>query len=412
MIQIPFAQSHFSIDIPTKDIQSLELRPAEPSTEAVLALKDHEELSRYRGRDTLCIVNDATRPTRTQEIIEKCGLECNFMVATGAHVAPTSEELRNIFGPRFGRNRIFIHDARRSPCVYVGTTSRGTPVAFNSKLFDYKRILIIGSVAPHYFAGYTGGRKGLLPGVAAYETIEKNHALYFAPGADILRLNGNPVHEDMLEAVRMLDFPILNINMVMDSTNQIMEVFCGELETCLSEAVELARTYYTVPVPRKVEMVVTCAHYPMDVDLYQSQKAIYNAARVARMGGKIVLVSQCRNGIGPRTYYELMSKHETPRDILLYTKDHYSLGYHKAASLAKALQDFQLFVLSDLPKDILHRIHLRECTPDELQKELATTLSKGETVAFMPQGSITVPILVSHNEATSGYSNSQKSLEV
>ena len=274
------------------DVQTLDVRHTNCRVDPVRALDEHSEFGKYRRRDTLCIVNDATRPTNTHEIIEQCSLECDFVVATGAHAAPTPEELAFIFGPDFEHKRIFVHDARRSPCVYVGTTTRGTPVNFNSKVFEYKRILIIGSVEPHYFAGYTGGRKGLLPGVASYKTIEKNHSLYFEPGASILNLSGNPVHEDMVEAVQMLDVPILTTNMVMNETNEIIDLFCGNLEDCLSEAAALARTIYTVPVSNRFALTVTCAYYPMDIDLYQSQKAIHNATLATKTGGTIVLVSQ------------------------------------------------------------------------------------------------------------------------
>jgi nickel-dependent lactate racemase len=391
-MRVPYGQGHLRLGVPEDQVTKIGLGSASLRSDAIHSLKDDPRLTKYSGKDTLCIVNDATRPTRTQEIISQCSLECDFIVATGAHAAPTPEELAQIFGSGFASRRIFTHDSRRAPCVQVGTTSRGTPVALNRRILSYRRLLIIGSVEPHYFAGYTGGRKGLVPGIAAHETIERNHALYFEPGVEILKLQGNPVHEDMMEATRMLDMPVLTINMVMDASNDIIDVFCGDLRECHAQAVEVAKRYYAVHIAKRTEMVLACAHHPMDVDLYQSQKAIHNATFAGRSGGTIVLISPCRNGIGPRTFYELMSSHATPQALSQYVSMHRQLGSHKAADFAKAMKEFRILVVSGLSAETLRAIHLEACSPEALEREMLNTLSNGDDIAVMPEGSVTVPV--------------------
>lgn len=392
-VQIPYGTSHFLLSVPKDNFTALSSREIVPRQDAVNEIVDTQKFRDYAGSTTLCIVNDGTRFTKTRDIIDQGGLDCQYIVATGAHAPPTEEELIYIFGPTFKGKRILIHDARRSPCKKVGVTSRGTPVKFNESIFKYDRILIIGSVEPHYFAGFTGGRKGLLPGVSAFETIERNHSHYFSSDATSLRLKGNPVHEDMMEGVGMLGLPISALNMVVGRNNKILGAFYGNLEDSLSEAAKLAQSYYAVEIAERADLVIACAPYPMDADLYQSHKALLNAARACRTGGTIALVSQCRNGIGPTTFYELMAAHDSLEDVLSFAEENYKLGYHKAASFAEILLEHEVKVISDLSSELLLPLHMETWTPCELEKAIAAVADEGGAIVCMPQASVTVPIV-------------------
>jgi nickel-dependent lactate racemase len=393
-IQVPYGKSHFNLSVPEGSLSLVACEAKAPHEDDLADILESQTFRRYADHETLCVVNDGTRPTRTRDVIEEGGLSCHYIVATGAHASPTEEELIYIFGPRFEEKRILIHDARRSPCKKVGVTSRGTPVKFNESIFKYERILIIGSVEPHYFAGFTGGRKGLLPGVSAYETIEKNHSHYFSPGATSLRLEGNPVHEDMMEAVGILDLSILSLNMVVGKDNEIVGAFCGSLEDSLSEAAGVAQSYYSVEIAEQADLVIACAPYPMDADLYQTQKALVNAARACKTGGLIVLVSQCRNGIGPTPFYELMTTHGSLEDVLSFAQENYRLGYHKAASFAEILLEHEVKVISDLSSELLPPLHMEAWTFCELKKSIAAVADGGGMILHMPHASVTVPIVV------------------
>ncbi|MHB1344005.1 MAG: lactate racemase domain-containing protein, partial [Thermoleophilia bacterium] len=174
----------------------------------------------------LVLVNDATRPTPSGRVIEIIadrfeGRHVEFMVATGAHKVPGETELEQIFGRAMRERfleRISSHDARnKDDLVHLGETSRGTPVWVNKHLASATDVLLINSVEPHYFAGYTGGRKSIFPGVAGFETIQGNHKLALDPAADNLALEGNPVHEDMMEMMGMLsEKHMYSIQMVLD----------------------------------------------------------------------------------------------------------------------------------------------------------------------------------------------------
>jgi nickel-dependent lactate racemase len=156
------------------------------------------------GGDVLFIVNDGTRPTPTAQVLEIlepliAGVDASFLVATGVHRAPTRDEYRFIFGDLYDKyaGRIHAHDARRTAdMVHLGESSSGTPMEVNRRGVEASRIVVIGSVEPHYFGGYTGGRKSFLPGIASYRTIEHNHRHAVRPEPRALLLEGNPVHED------------------------------------------------------------------------------------------------------------------------------------------------------------------------------------------------------------------------
>jgi len=392
-VQVSYGRDCLTLSISGRGFEILSCEIA-PRTDSGLAeILDTNEFRRYAGKKTLCIVNDGTRPTKTREVIEKAGLACHYIVATGAHAAPTEEELQYIFGPEYGQMNIEVHDARRSLCKHVGVTPRKTPVRFNELIFKFDRILVVGSVEPHYFAGFTGGRKGFLPGVSAYETIEKNHALFFSAGTGPLRLQGNPVHEDMMDAISFLDIPILSLNLVIDKDEQILGAFCGDLEKSFLQAVRLADSYFSVKVARKADLVIACAPYPMDADLYQSHKALLNAARACAPGGEIVLFSQCRNGIGPRAFYELMSSHNTLAGLQAFARDSYHLGYHKAASFAEVLMEHRVSVVSRLTSEELLPVWMHAITPPQAEQMANDVAGRGGTVYYMPQASLTVPIV-------------------
>src|SRR5512137_733567 len=190
------------------------------------------------AKNVLIIVNDATRPTPSWRIITAIlpfllNKKIKFLVATGMHREPTPEEYAYIFGDIYPaiQDDVYCHDAKKSECVDLGVSKSGTPMKINKMVANADRILVISSVEPHYFAGYTGGRKSFLPGVAAYETIEANHKHALSINAQSLRLEGNPVHEDMEDAVQMLrDKQIFSIMVVLDKDHKTLAAFAGNLE--------------------------------------------------------------------------------------------------------------------------------------------------------------------------------------
>ncbi|MHC1605130.1 MAG: nickel-dependent lactate racemase family protein [Candidatus Methanofastidiosia archaeon] len=341
----------------------------------------------------LIVVNDHTRPTPTKRILEflkdkVANKDIHYIVACGTHRTPTPRELEKIFGKN--RTDISIHSADRSKLDYYGKTSRGTEVYFNAILKKYDKVININSVEPHYFAGYTGGRKSFLPGLAGFETIEHNHCLALDSDARVINLIKNPVHEDMCEAVEKLTNSIFSINVLLDSQHDVYEAYCGDVFASFEKACKKARGIYTARIKGRADVAITVSKPPNDIDLYQSQKAIDNAKTAVKRGGTLLLVSRCKEGTGDNTFLKLLKKHDRPENVLEEIKKNYKLGYHKAAKLAEIATWAKMAAFTLVKEDDLSKAFIKKV--DNLDSFLEKELGKDkEKVILIPDGAITVP---------------------
>jgi lactate racemase len=350
------------------------------------------------GKDVVFIVNDGTRPTPTPEVLDSLAgrmdlRQARYLIATGAHRAPTDEELRFIFGRHLDllRDHIVVHDARSSSTVHLGVSKNGTDMDVNSIAVQADRLIIITSVEPHYFAGYTGGRKSFLPGVAAFRTIEQNHRLAMRPEARVLALEGNPVHEDMMDALSVVKKDIFSIQVVLDRHQEIYRAAAGELHQAFRQAVRWADEVFSIEVQKRYDAVITVAPFPMDIDLYQSQKAIDNAKWALKDGGTIILVSKCRCGVGDDTFVKQLSRSKDPLVVLEAVKMEYRLGYHKAAKMADIMCRSRIWAVTSLPNDILEGMNIRSFTTlQEAVDDLLSSNPKADILVLL-DGSVTVP---------------------
>lgn len=352
--------------------------------------------------NVLVIVNDGTRPTPTRFVMDAIGPalekeDVSFLIATGSHRAPYESEYDFIFGSWYKvfKDRVFVHDCHAMDDMdYYGRTSRGTELYLNKLVKKASKVIVIGSVEPHYFAGYTGGRKAFLPGVAAYSSIEHNHKMALSPEAKTLALEGNPVHDDLMEAMTLVKCPVYSIMTVLDRNHEIDTVTAGDITVSFNDAVKAADRIFTAPLKEKADIVVTVAPYPMDVDLYQSQKAIDNAKLALKDGGTMILVSACREGIGGEAFVRLLSSASTPDEVLKKIAEGFKLGYHKAAKMAEVFKWATVEAYSAIDDDKLRSIFI---TPvHDLQKAIDDAIAKygpQSKVVFMPDGSVTVPMV-------------------
>ncbi|MDD1770578.1 MAG: nickel-dependent lactate racemase [Methanomassiliicoccales archaeon] len=353
-------------------------------------------------KDTVFIVNDGTRPTPTSIVLDAVSeiadlKRFRYLVATGAHRAPTREEYGEIFGRWHVRleGRIHSHDCRKDEMVDLGSSRAGTRMLINAIAARARRIVIVTSVEPHYFAGYTGGRKSLLPGVAAYSTIEENHRFAMSQEAQVLKLGGNPVHEDMVDAVgRLKDISIFAIQTVLDRHHNVYRVAAGALQPSFERAVEYANEVFCVPIREKVDVVISVAPHPMDVDLYQSQKAMDNAKWALKPGGRLIFVSKCRDGIGDRVFYDQLARSTDPDEIMRNLEVEYRLGHHKAAKMAEIAKQARIGGVTSLPPDELRKISIQPFSVVQEALDAALAEKPDAKVLVMYEGSILVPRLV------------------
>jgi nickel-dependent lactate racemase len=353
----------------------------------------------------LFIVNDGTRPTPTSKILDflypkiSSIKDVKFIIAVGSHKASTDAELKKIFGKYYEifKEKIIIHDSRNEKNLkYFGKTSRGTEVFFNKIIDDFNSIILINSVEPHYFAGYTGGRKSFLPGIAGFKTIEMNHKHALEKSSATLCLEGNPVHEDMMETIGFLKhLRIFSIQIVLTPDAKIFQITTGELNQSFLKAIDYANDIFCVKLKTKGNIVITAAPAPMDIDLYQSQKALENGKLALVDNGIIILVSECANGIGDQVFYDLLSKALKPNEVINFLNKEYELGYHKAAKIAELATKSQIWAVTSLDESILEKAFIRKCKNIKSALDEAVELieKRGETpkVVVLPYGSLTVP---------------------
>lgn len=373
--------------------------------EAISKPYGKESFEEYLKTDEkiIFIVNDGTRPTPTSKVLQKIypmikDKDVHFIIATGCHRAPTVEEYHFIFGKEVYEDlrvkcRISSHDARKDEMVYLGKSSNGTEMYLNKLVAEAKKVVAIGSVEPHYFAGYTGGRKAFLPGVASYETIRQNHKLALSEKAQTLALKGNPVHEDMMDAMQVLkEIDVFAIMTVLDRDHDIYAVTAGDLEESFYKAIDSADEVFCVTIPEKADIVISAAPYPMDIDLYQSQKALDNGKLALKENGVLIMVSQCRTGVGEEAFMNLMASAATPQEVLEKIKSTYKLGYHKAAKMAEINLWAESWAVTKLTDEEMKKVHLKPY--HDLEIAFADAIAqKGDNakVIVLPYGSITIP---------------------
>ena len=359
----------------------------------------------------LVVINDATRPTPSARVLGvirdrlegwlegACG-ELSFVIATGTHRAALPSEVEHLLGPEMARvhgDRVFSHDAKdKSRLVTIGRTSRGTEVEVNRLLADARSVIVINSVEPHYFAGYTGGRKSLFPGLAGYETVWANHRLSMEPGSQTLVLEGNPVHEDLEEALKLgiAGKAIYSIQMVLDKDHNVGFAAAGDLERTFREAVAVAERQFVLDIDRPYEVVVTVAPHPMDCNLYQTNKAIQSGAAAVKDGGILIVVSECPFGLGEnQTLYDMLSEATSPSDALRRVNlEEYRLGIQQPTRVAAILQRSEIWAVTSLPEDKVSAMFMRPFADVQSAVDAALIAQGPDAqVLFLTEASITVP---------------------
>lgn len=354
-----------------------------------------------KSKKLLVLVNDASRATPTGKVLDVMSQITSmetwtFLVATGSHQSSTEEELRSIFGRHYEKlqPRIFCHDSRKLPeLIHMGTTSFGNSVLLNHQITKADGIITIGSVEPHYFAGFTGGRKVFLPGIAGLESITRNHQLALKPGVAPLALKGNPVHEEMDDVLDFIKIPVFSIQIVADSENHVLFASAGNMRQSFQSAVEFCHSVYTVESPGKADIVVAVATPPLDSSLYQAHKAIENTRGILKDGGILILVAPCKKGIGDNPgFVDILSQAASPAQAREMVRNDYILGYHKVARLAELMEKAELWTVSHLNETLLENIFFKGFGSLQQAVDKALALKPDGKLIVVQNAGMTVPV--------------------
>jgi len=315
----------------------------------------------------LFVVNDAYRATPTAKILgwlQKANIlsdRARFLIASGCHAAPDETQLEMIFGDLLEqfRDRIVVHDAGDSAgMAEVGRDREGQPVYLNRSLIDADRIVVIGSVEPHYFAGFTGGRKSIFPGLCDMDTIVRNHNRAVSFEAAPLRLEGNPVEEHLRKLMGLFsDKNVFSIQVVMAAENEIQAVYCGGLQAAFEKACETAGKIYARTAAGKYDLVLAEARPPLDADLYQLQKSLENCREAVSDSGTVILFSPCSEGIGSESFYRLADSWDPSGSDM--PEGRASFGSHKLYRVYHIGRRINVFLYSELPDGTADKVYFK-----------------------------------------------------
>lgn len=362
-----------------------------------------EIVQQMKPKRVAILVSDLTRPSPSHIIVPPILEELNragvkpeqirIVFGLGFHRKMTEEEMKKAIGEEiFKRYPCLNHDV--NDCVRIGETSRGTPVEVFKSVVESDLIIATGNLELHWFVGYSGGHKALLPGVCSKMSIEKNHSLMLSDQAVAGNIDTNPVRLDIEEAGTMANVRFI-VNVVLNSKKQIVKAVAGHPVFAHREGVKYIDQMYKVPIEKKYDIVVaSCGGFPKDINLYQAQKGLDNAFHAVKDGGTIILVAECREGFGEKTFEEWMRKANSPDEPLEWIKSNFVLGGHKAVGFCKVLKKASIFLCSTMKKDVVEDIFM---TPfDDVQKALDSALQrygKSADILIMPFANSTLPVL-------------------
>lgn len=354
------------------------------------------------GMKVVIMASDITRPSPTRKLLppilarlESAGIrnsDITVVFGMGIHRNHTEKEKRALVGPDIYKKIKCIDSTETERFVNLGTTSKGTPVEVTEPVAECDFLIATGNVEYHYFAGYTGGAKAILPGACSRRAIEANHRMQFLPGAEIAIHDHNPLRQDIEEAGKIsgLDF-ILNV--VLDDKKRIIKAVAGNPTKAHAVARQVVDETYGAKIQNPADIVLASAGgYPKDVNMYQAQKALYNASRAVKEGGTIILLAECPEGLGESTFEKYMTQMELD-EIIESIREKFVLGGHKAAAIARVLKRADLFLVSSMKPELVNQCKMHPF--NSVKEALAEAFEKHgprASVLLMPYAGSTVPL--------------------
>ena len=360
------------------------------------------------GDSVLIVVSDATRATASAQILNllvrrliQIGVspaDLAIIFATGIHRPVTPAEKIELLTPFIAQRVKTIDHAAYDPSatVSLGTTERGTPVEVNRALKDFSHVVITGGIGFHYFAGFTGGRKSICPGLASARTIEATHmlALDFETGGRRVGvgtglLDGNAVHEECERVAAMIE-PRFTINSVVDERGRAVRIHAGEWRAAHRAGCQEYLANHSREIDKKREVViVSCGGSPYDINLIQAHKSLDMAAHACTEGGTIVLLAECRDGLGHPTFLKWFEEKDS-RALEARLRDAYEVNGQTAWALLTKAERYRIHLVSDLPDEEVRRMRM---TPVRSLTEAFDRIDDQAEGYIMQRGAALLPLI-------------------
>ncbi|PLY05559.1 MAG: hypothetical protein C0622_01615 [Desulfuromonas sp.] len=419
-VKLKYDREVLSCTLPEARVVVAEQLPEAPAAEALVRRAMAEPIATpplaeiiKPGERVAIVTSDITRYSGSEiylpilvDELNRLGVpdkDIEVIIALGIHRKQTEEEHRKIVGPLYGRIAVYDHECDDpAQLVELGTTAGGIPVQIFRRVVEAERVIVTGTVGFHYFAGFGGGRKGLVPGVASRATCMASHFAVFNPpeigGKHPLAvtgvLDGNPVHRNLLQAARMVE-PDFLLNTVLAPTKEILGVFCGDLEQAHLAGCDMVRELFEVKLEEPVDLaVVSCGGYPKDINFIQAQKALDYGCRAVREGGAIILLAACQDGFGYPTFYDWFRYQDLDEFERALREDYQINGQTAHSVLAKARR-FRVILVSEFSDEETCTMGMEKAA--DLQSALDLVLPDlpaGAKIIAIPDGGMVLPTVV------------------
>jgi len=366
----------------------------------------------FPGEKVVVVTSDITRYTASEvylplivERLNRAGIpdgDIEIVIALGIHRRQTENEHRKILGALYGRIAVYDHECDDpGALVFLGETSSKIPVSVNRRVAEADRVIVTGTAGFHYFAGFGGGRKGLVPGVAARQTCMATHFAVFNPpeigGKHPLAttgiLDGNPVHEALLEAARMVR-PDFILNTVLSPKKELLGVYCGELEDAHLVACDHIRRLFCAPLDEPADLaVVSCGGHPKDINFIQAHKALDYGVRSLRDGGTLILMAACPDGFGNATFFDWF-RYQNLDEFEMALRTRYEINGQTAHSTLSKARRYRVILVSEFTEEQTRAMGMEKAF--DLHTALAMAqenLPPNPRAVVIPDGGTVLPVL-------------------
>ncbi len=404
-IDIPYGRKHITVDIPDKNILDIikkeKTKFSEDEQKIILnalrnpiASKSLLELSKDKRNATI-IVSDVTRPCPSYKFLpfivdelETAGIyDFNIIFGLGIHRSQTDEERRKLVGDYVaGKTRRLI-DSNEGEFELVGYTKAGTPIEVCEEALKSDLLIATANIEYHYFAGYSGGAKSVIPGICSRKTIEANHRLMLDDKSVSGNFKNNPVRQDIEEAGQIVGIDFL-FNVITDDEKRIISAVSGKNNEAHLRGIELYNNLFKKIVDEKADIVVTSpGGYPKDINLYQAQKALDNVKRIVKENGEIILVASCEEGYGERVFKEWMADVQDYGKLNARIREKFVLGGHKAVAISKLLSKTRVLLYSRFNQEETEKLGFIKTAPLQSYLDKRIKAEPNLKIVLVPGGS-------------------------
>ncbi|WHH61202.1 nickel-dependent lactate racemase [Petroclostridium sp. X23] len=376
------------IDINVPEITATEEQLVKEALDYPIGIDRVENLVKKEDQ-VVIVVNDHTRPGPNKIIVKElvtrlsgAGIpdeNIRFIFATGSHRASTDEEIANIIGAEYrDRYQAIMHNCLdKDSLTYLGETVSGMPLYVNKAVVESSFVITTGLIAPHHSAGFSGGRKSIVPGVAGIETLKIHHSLPIRPFNPAMGfMYGNPFHEAALEAAKKVNVGFM-VNAVQDPHKQNIAFVAGDIELAHAKGVEICKKVSEVEICGLADIVITSpGGYPRDCNLYQAQKALSVAEPLGKPNCIYILMANAEDGIGEGVFREWMVEAKTSQEVVeRFRREGYNVGSNKAFMYARAMTKGKVMVVSENLKEKDLKEMMFEWAPN-LQEAIKKAMSE------------------------------------